>query len=199
MNSLTILLISFASLSTAVSEKKVENVEQRTKRQVYQPAPHVDEKLVSAFINNPEAVKMVLSYLNKQKATPTPTTTPRTTPRPTRKRKRPPPPPPLSFFFGGKKPLSQLIQEHRDTLKQINEKSTSTSKSTEVKPILTEVQKKDHVRPPPSEKVNLQFFGPKDFVPKKAYQPPLGPMRLKYASTQEFPTRTYGRLVPMPR
>merc|ERR1711935_125583 len=38
----------------------------RYKRQVYQP-PQVDEKLVSAFLNSPEAVKMVLSYLDKQK------------------------------------------------------------------------------------------------------------------------------------
>ena len=163
------------------------------RRQAFQSAPQVDEKLVSAFINNPEAVKMVLSYLSKQKSSlPPPTTTPRTTPKPTRRKR--PPPPPLSFFFGGKKPLSQILQEHRDTIKQIKEKSppSKPNKSSVVSQNL-------HVDQPPSEKVDLQFFGPKDFVPKKAYKPPLGPMRLRYASTQEFPTRTYGRLVPMPR
>merc|ERR1711979_67686 len=86
----------------------------RYKRQVYQP-PQVDEQLVSAFLNSPEAVKMVLSYLDKQKPKTTTTTT-TTTKRPPKRNKRPPPrprppkrrppPPPLSFFFGGDKPLS---------------------------------------------------------------------------------------------
>merc|ERR1712083_1220695 len=90
------------------------------KRQVYQP-PQVDEKLVSAFLNSPEAVKMVLSYLDKQKklTTTTRTTTKRPKPRPRPPKRRPPPP--LSFFFGGDKPLSQLLNEHRKTVQKIQE------------------------------------------------------------------------------
>ena len=182
----------------------------RYKRQVYQP-PQVDEKLVSAFLNSPEAVKMVLSYLDKQKklATTTRTTTtkrPKPRPRPPKRR----PPPPLSFFFGGDKPLSQLLNEHRKTVKKIQDtkwKKTSaktanssprpqprtTPKSANNQQLLngnfTPVQKAD----------NMQFFGPKDFVPESPYNLPRRPMRLKYSSTKDFPTRTYGRLVPMPR
>ena len=74
----------------------------------------MDENIVSAFLNSPEAVQMVLSFFNKQKnLTPIPVTTTTTTPRPKPpppppKRRRPrPPPPPLSFFFGGNKPLGK--------------------------------------------------------------------------------------------
>ena len=171
--------------------------DERTKRQVYQP-PQVDEKLVSAFINNPEAVKMVMSYLKKQTTTtPAPRTTARTSP-PRRQRPRRPPPPPLSFFFGGKKPLSQLLQEHRDTVKHLKATPTPATATPGVKGLLGPPLEALAGRLPDEDK-DMQFFGPKDFVPKKAYQPPLGPMRLRYATTQEFPSRTYGRLVPMPR
>ena len=165
---------------------------------MYQP-PHVDEKLVSAFINNPEAVKMVMSYLKKQKSTTPPprTTTPSSPSR--RQRPRRPPPPPLSFFFGGKKPLSQLIQEHRDTIQQIKATSTPAQVTPEVAAVGPPLEALAGRLPDNKAQKDLQFFGPKDFVPQKAYQPPLGPMRLRYATTQEFPTRTYGRLVPMPR
>ena len=182
----------------------------RYKRQVYQP-PQVDEKLVSAFLNSPEAVKMVLSYLDKQKklkTTTRTTTTKRPKPRPRPPKRRPPPP--LSFFFGGDKPLSQLLNEHRKTVKKIQDtkwKKTpaktanssprpqprTTPKSANNQQLLngnfTPVQKAD----------NMQFFGPKDFVPESPYNLPRRPMRLKYSSTKDFPTRTYGRLVPMPR
>jgi len=182
----------------------------RYKRQVYQP-PQVDEKLVSAFLNSPEAVKMVLSYLDKQKkltTTTRTTTTKRPKPRPRPPKRRPPPP--LSFFFGGDKPLSQLLNEHRKTVKKIQDtkwKKTpaktanssprpqprTTPKSANNPQLLTgnftPVQKAD----------NMQFFGPKDFVPESPYNLPRRPMRLKYSSTKDFPTRTYGRLVPMPR
>ena len=170
--------------------------DERTKRQVYQP-PQVDEKLVSAFINNPEAVKMVMSYLKKQ-TTPAPRTTARTSP-PRRQRPRRPPPPPLSFFFGGKKPLSQLLQEHRDTVKHLKATPTPTAATPGVVKGLLGPPLEALAGRLPDEDKDMQFFGPKDFVPKKAYQPPLGPMRLRYATTQEFPSRTYGRLVPMPR
>ena len=93
----------------------------RSKRQVFKGPPEVDENIVSAFLNSPEAVQMVLSYFNKQKnLTPIPvTTTTTTTPRPKPpppppKRRRPrPPPPPLSFFFGGNKPLGKSRNELR--------------------------------------------------------------------------------------
>lgn len=157
---------------------------------MYQP-PQVDEQLVSAFLNSPEAVKMVLTYLGKQKKFTTTTTT--TTPRPPRRRHRPPPPP-LSFFFGGDKPLSQLINEHRKTIQKIKEKKKPETTTTER--IWTPPQSSDGVE---KASDSMQFFGPKDFVPKAPHNLPLRPMRLKYSSTKEFPTKTYGRLVPMPR
>ena len=186
----------------------------RYKRQVYQP-PQVDEGLVSAFLNNPEAVKMVLSYLDKQRPKTTTTTTtttkkPRSRPRPPKRR----PPPPLSFLFGGDKPLSQLFEEHRKTVKKIkqnewkrkNSASKQTSKpSTTKKPWTTpkSSKKASNIDNPKLtsgvKRADLQFFGPKDFVPKAPHSLPLRPMRLKYTSTKEFPSRTYGRLVPMPR
>jgi len=198
----------------------------RSKRQVYNKPPEVDENIVSAFLNSPEAVQMVLSYFKKQNklTPPTVTTTTTTTPRPPPprpevslqtlfggaggkivggsppppKRRRPrPPPPPLSFFFGGNKPLGQLLQEHRKNLKKIKEKEQQTTSTTP--------------RPwsPPSnainnpqllgEKKDMEFFGLNDFVPQSPHNLPLRPMRLKYTSTKEFPSKTYGRLVPMPR
>lgn len=185
----------------------------RYKRQVYQP-PQVDEQLVSAFLNSPEAVKMVLSYLDKQKPKTTTTTT-TTTKRPPKRNKRPPPrprppkrrppPPPLSFFFGGDKPLSQLLNDHRKTVEKIQEKRRK--KNPGKKPVST--TPKPRPTPPKkpvnnpqingSKKADMQFFGPKDFVAKSPHKLPLRPMRLKYSSTKEFPTKTYGRLVPMPR
>jgi len=185
----------------------------RYKRQVYQP-PQVDEKLVSAFLNSPEAVKMVLSYLDKQKPKNTTTTT--TTKRPPKRPKRPPPrprppkrrppPPPLSFFFGGDKPLSQLLNEHRKTVQKIQEKRW---KKDQKKPVVTTSKPRPRPTPPKkpvnnpqingSKKADMQFFGPKDFVAKSPHKLPLRPMRLKYSSTKEFPSKTYGRLVPMPR
>merc|ERR1711953_1460161 len=71
-----VYLVVVVTLVVAASEDDMVD-SSRIKRQVYQP-PHVDEKLVSAFINNPEAVKMVMSYLKKQKSTTPPprTTTP---------------------------------------------------------------------------------------------------------------------------
>merc|ERR1719273_2086681 len=56
----------------------------RSKRQVYNKPPEVDENIVSAFLNSPEAVQMVLSYFKKQNklTPPTVTTTTTTTPRP---------------------------------------------------------------------------------------------------------------------
>jgi len=187
----------------------------RYKRQVYQP-PQVDEKLVSAFLNSPEAVKMVLSYLDKQKPkTTTTTTTRRPTTRPPKrpKRPRPRPPPkrsPLSFFFGGDKPLSQLFSEHRNTVKKIQEKRWkkeqngkkpgSTTSKPPTPPRLTPNKPVNNPQLNGAKKAdNMQFFGPKDFVPKSPHKLPLRPMRLKYSSTKEFPTKTYGRLVPMPR
>merc|ERR1712241_716082 len=170
-----VYLVVAVTLVVAASEDDKLN-SSRNRRQVYQP-PHVDEKLVSAFINNPEAVKMVMSYLNKQKSTP----------------------PPLSFFFGGKKPLSQLIQEHRDTIQQIKATSPPAHVTPEVAAVGPALEPLAGRLPDNKAQKDMQFFGPKDFVPQKAYQPPLGPMRLRYATTQEFPTRTYGRLVPMPR
>ena len=125
------------------------------------------------------AIKVLICYLFTDKQKPPQTTTTTTTQKPLRKR---PGPPPLSFFFGGGKPLSQLIDEHRKTLKQIKAKPTkSPPKNTKA------------VKP------NLQFFGPKDFVPKDAHNVNRNPMRLKYSSTKQFPSKTYGRLVPMPR
>jgi len=184
----------------------------RYKRQVYQP-PQVDEQLVSAFLNSPEAVKMVLSYLDKQKPKTTTTTT-TTTKRPPKRPKRPPPrprppkrrpPPPLSFFFGGDKPLSQLLNDHRKTVEKIQE--SRWKKKPSKKPVST--TSKPRPTPPKkpvnnpqingSKKADMQFFGPKDFVAKSPHKLPLRPMRLKYSSTKEFPTKTYGRLVPMPR
>ena len=49
------------------------------------------------------------------------------------------------------------------------------------------------------EKKDMEFFGLNDFVPQSPHNLPLRPMRLKYTSTKEFPSKTYGRLVPMPR
>lgn len=192
----------------------------RFKRQV----PHVDESLVSAFLNSPEAVKMVLSYLGKSSSnrrTQVPETT--TTPRPAPKRRRPPPPP-LSFFFGGDKPLSALLNEHRQTIKKIKQNDWDKSKSSakpppplrfwttsSPAPALNVFQPKvdearhptlgqsPNVHPEEAVKSDMQFFGPKDFVPKAPHSLPLRPMRLKYASTHEFPSKVYGRLVPMPR
>merc|ERR1712223_2198276 len=176
----------------------------RYKRQVYQP-PQVDEKLVSAFLNSPEAVKMVLSYLDKQNKLTT-TTTPRR-PKP-RQRPKPKPkrrPPPLSFFFGGDKPLSALLSEHRKTVQKIKQnewKKQGTTTSSSSRPWTTprsSLLNNNNPQLNSSKKSDMQFFGPKDFVPKAPHNLPLRPMRLKYSSTKEFPTRTYGRLVPMPR
>jgi len=176
--------------------------QKRYKRQVYQP-PQVDEKLVSAFLNSPEAVKMVLSYLDKQKkSTVTTTTTKRPKPRPRPPKRRPPPP--LSFFFGGDKPLSQLLNEHRKTVKKIQEtkwkqKQTATEPSSPRPRTSSPSKSSSSPQLNGGQKADMQFFGPKDFVPKAPHKLPLRPMRLKYSSTKEFPTRTYGRLVPMPR
>ena len=151
----------------------------RFKRQVYQTAPHVDEDLVSAFLNSPEAVKMVLSYLGTQKRTTT--TTPR--PRPPRRI-----PNIFSIFLGGKKPPLQKSDGHRKK-NIIEQKLTPTTTSSSSPPV-------------PIQNVGkLQFFGPKDFVPKAPHKlPALRPMRLKYSSTKDFPSKAYGgRLVPMPR
>lgn len=177
----------------------------RYKRQVYQP-PQVDEKLVSAFLNSPEAVKMVLSYLDKQKklTTPRTTTTKRPKPRPRPPKRRPPPP--LSFFFGGDKPLSQLLNEHRKTVKKIQDnkwkKTPSKASNSSPRPPRTTPKSPNNNQQSfngAKKADNMQFFGPKDFVPKSPYNLPSRPMRLKYSSTKDFPTRTYGRLVPMPR
>ena len=181
----------------------------RYKRQLFNKNKplEVDENIVSAFLNSPEAVSMVLSYFNKKKkdvVTTTTTTTsttprPRPKPRPPPPSKRRPPPPPLSFFFGGNKPLGQLLQEHRDNLKKLREKERlSTPPTTTPKPWI----------PPPNvidnpqllgEKKDMEFFGLQDFRPQSPHKLPLRPMRLKYTSTKEFPSKTYGRLVPMPR
>lgn len=178
----------------------------RSKRQVFKGPPEVDENIVSAFLNSPEAVQMVLSYFNKQKnLTPIPvTTTTTTTPRPKPpplppKRRRPrPPPPPLSFFFGGNKPLGQLLQEHRQTLQKIkvqDKKITTTTPRPWSPPSNTVVNNPQLL----GEKKEMEFFGLNDFVPQSPHNLPLRPMRLKYTSTKEFPSKTYGRLVPMPR
>jgi len=178
----------------------------RYKRQVYQP-PQVDEKLVSAFLNSPEAVKMVLSYLDKQNKLTTTTTTTTRRPKP-RQRPKPKPkrrPPPLSFFFGGDKPLSALLNEHRKTVQKIKQnewKKQGTTTSSSSRPWTTprsSLLNNNNPQLNSSKKSDMQFFGPKDFVPKAPHNLPLRPMRLKYSSTKEFPTRTYGRLVPMPR
>lgn len=178
----------------------------RYKRQVYQP-PQVDEKLVSAFLNSPEAVKMVLSYLDKQKKLTTTTrpTTKRPKPRPRPPKRRPPPP--LSFFFGGDKPFSQLLNEHRKTVKKVQDTKWKPppAKTANSSPRPPRTTPKSANNPQsltplgPKKADNMQFFGPKDFVPESPYNLPRRPMRLKYSSTKDFPTRTYGRLVPMPR
>ena len=106
-----------AHLNKIIEDISPSELFKRSKRQVFKGGPpEVDENIVSAFLNSPEAVQMVLSYFNKQKnltpaipVTTTTTTTPRPKPPPPPpKRRRPrPPPPPLSFFFGGNKPLGK--------------------------------------------------------------------------------------------
>merc|ERR1712087_359964 len=144
---------------------------------------------------------MVLSYLDKQKklTTTTRTTTKRPKPRPRPPKRRPPPP--LSFFFGGDKPLSQLLNEHRKTVQKIQENRLKKPKKHPKKPVAT--TPKPRPTPPKkpvnnpqingSKKADMQFFGPKDFVAKSPHKLPLRPMRLKYSSTKEFPSKTYGR------
>lgn len=181
------------------------NKVKRSKRQVFKGPPEVDENIVSAFLNSPEAVQMVLSFFNKQKnLTPIPVTTTTTTPRPKPpppppKRRRPrPPPPPLSFFFGGNKPLGQLLQEHRQTLQKIKvqeKKITTTPTPRPWSPPSTKVNNPQLL----GEKKEMEYFGLSDFRPQSPHNLPLRPMRLKYTSTKEFPSKTYGRLVPMPR
>ena len=67
-------MLSLETMKNHYSKPKIQILGKRYKRQVYQP-PQVDEQLVSAFLNSPEAVKMVLSYLDKQKPKTTTTTT----------------------------------------------------------------------------------------------------------------------------
>merc|ERR1712088_774613 len=128
-------------------------------------------------------------------------------PRPRPPPRRRPPPPPLSFFFGGDKPLSQLLNEHRKTVKKIQDTKWKTppAKTANSSPRPPRTTPKSANNPQsltplgPKKADNMQFFGPKDFVPESPYNLPRRPMRLKYSSTKDFPTRTYGRLVPMPR
>ena len=101
------------------------------------------------------------------------------------------------LFFGHS---GQLLQEHRQTLQKI--------KVQEKKQITTTTPTPRPWSPPSNtvnnpqllgEKKEMEFFGLNDFVPQSPHNLPLRPMRLKYTSTKEFPSKTYGRLVPMPR
>merc|ERR1712018_836698 len=118
---------------------------------------------------------MVLSYLGKQNKTTT------TTPRPPRRR---PNPFSLLSIFGHPPNSLKNIKKNKD------KKPTQSIKQIFI-PKVTD----------PAPDAKLQFFGPKDFVPKAPHHlPTLRPMRLKYSSTKDFPSKTYGsRLVPMPR
>ena len=97
----------------------------------------------------------------------------------------------------------QLLNEHRKTVQKIKQnewKKQGTTTSPSSRPWTT--PRSSLLNNPQlnsSKKADMQFFGPKDYVPKAPHNLPLRPMRLKYSSTKEFPTRTYGRLVPMPR
>ena len=102
--------------------------------------------------------------------------------------------------------LTQLLNEHRKTVQKIQEKRW---KKDQKMPVVTTSKPRPRPTPPKkpvnnpqingSKKADMQFFGPKDFVAKSPHKLPLRPMRLKYSSTKEFPSKTYGRLVPMPR
>jgi hypothetical protein len=150
---------------------------------------------------------MVLSFLEKQARTSTTTTTRR--PRRTQPPRRRVAPPSLKFLFGGSQPFSELVKQHQENVKRITEKDWSATTTVTPRPWTTPRPNKYAAGPKfanlrntvgkPSG--NLEFFGPKDFVPKSQHNLPIQPMRLKlkYTSAKEFPRHTYGRLVPMPR
>merc|ERR1712050_793741 len=112
--------------------------------------------------------------------------------------------PTLVFLFWWRQ-TPVLLNDHRKTVEKIQEKRRK--KNPGKKPVST--TSKPRPTPPKkpvnnpqingSKKADMQFFGPKDFVAKSPHKLPFRPMRLKYSSTKEFPTKTYGRLVPMPR
>ena len=100
-----------------------------------------------------------------------------------------------NIFFGHS---GQLLQEHRQTLQKIKvqeKKITTTPTPRPWSPPSTKVNNPQLL----GEKKEMEYFGLSDFRPQSPHNLPLRPMRLKYTSTKEFPSKTYGRLVPMPR